>query len=379
MSSDGADVWDMTCASCGATIDAGDRFCPACRMPNIAGRHHPRFGPPDPELPPLVAPRTVGKGERPCPRCEAGVRSRDNYCRSCGLDISGMAPPLPEGRTVGVWTAPGPHGPDWYRSLGFMSFVLRSVLCVVALAAVAVAALSLVINRNLGGSMPWPRAAGGGVDWAELQTWSGILAACQIALLALATVLLIGWTRRAYRNLPALDVSGLLLHRRWAVVGWLIPVVNLFVPKRILDDTWRASDPAGRPWSNGWQRTSVPVANQLWLVLGAVGLPVVVLLELQLAVFGTLPPSGSSVHSTQTLYLVLVVAQVLVVLSAAMIARVVGTIDDRQRERAVVLGPAVPFPGLTAVPAAAEEPTPTAATTDPVLIRSINSGAAGRY
>jgi hypothetical protein len=290
-----------------------------------------------------------------------------------------MAPPLPEGRTVGVWTAPGPHGPDWYRSLGFMSFVLRSVLCVVAISSVAVAMLSLLIYRNLDGSMPWPKAVGGGADWAELQAWSGILAACQLALLALATVLMVGWTRRAYRNLPTLDVSGLLLHRRWAVLGWLIPVVNLFVPKRILDDTWRASDPVAPPWSNGWQRSSVPVANQLWLVLGAVGLPVVVLLQLNLSVFGALPPGGTSMHSTQTLYLVLVVAQVLIVLSAALIARVVGTIDDRQRERAVVLGPAIPFPGLSAVPATAEIATPEPEATDPVLMRSLNSGAAGRY
>jgi Domain of unknown function (DUF4328) len=348
-------------------------------MPNIAGRHQPKFGPPDPELPPLVAPRLVGKGERACPRCEAGVRLNDNFCRSCGLDLSRMAPPLPEGRVVGVWTSPGPHGSEWYRSLGFMSFVVRSVLWVAALAAVAAAGLGLVINRNLGGAMPWPKSAGGSVDWAELQAWSGILAACQLALLALASVLLIGWTRRAYRNLPALDVSGLLLHRRWAVLGWLIPVVNLFVPKRILDDTWRASDPEARPWSDGWQRVSVPVANQLWLVLGVVALPVVVLIQLQLGVFGTLPPTGSSTNSTQTLYLVLAVAQVLLVLSAALIARVVGTIDERQHERALVLGPAVPFPSRVeahAEPAAAVEPSTPA---DPLLVRAANSGPAGLY
>jgi hypothetical protein len=348
-------------------------------MPNIAGRHHPRFGPPDPELPPLVAPRLVGKGERACPRCEAGVRLADNYCRSCGLDLSRLAPPLPEGRVVGVWTSPGPHGSDWYRSLGFMSFVVRSVLWVAALAAVAAAGLSLMINRDLGGGLPWPKQAGGTIDWPDLQAWSGILAACQLALLALASVLLIGWTRRAYRNLPALDVSGLLLHRRWAVLGWLIPVVNLFVPKRILDDTWRASDPEARPWSDGWQRASVPVANQLWLVLGVVALPVVVLLQLQLSVFGALPPTGPSTHSTQTLYLVLAVAQVLLVLSAALIARVVGTIDDRQHERALVLGPAVPFPSRAQVPAGTGEAAEVSAAVDPVLVRSANSGPAGLY
>ncbi len=155
-------------------------------------------------------------------------------------------------------------------------------------------------------------------------------------------------------------------------------MVNLFVPKRILDDTWRASDPDAHPWSDGWQRVSVPVANQLWLVLGVVALPVVVLLQLQLGVFGTLPPT-SSTNSTQTLYLVLVVAEILLVLSAALIARVVGTIDERQHERAVVLGPAVPFPSRAEVAVEPGKTAPPVEGDDPVLVRSVNSGPAGLY
>ena len=366
----------MTCASCGATIDVGDRFCPACRMPNLAGRHHPKFGPPDPELPPLVAPRIVAKGERPCPRCESGVRTPDHYCRSCGFDLSGLAPLPPEGRTVGVWTVPGPQGTDWYRPLGVVTFLLRAALTLSALCAVAVGALSLTIYRDLGGGFSWPRASGRTTDWAGLQALGGFLAAGQIALLLVAGVLLIAFTRRAYRNLSALDVVGLRLSRRWAVIGWLIPVVNLFVPKRLLDDTWRASDPAARPWTDGWQRASVPVPNQLWLVLGVVALPVVVLIELQLSILGSLPPANSAVHSTQTLYLVLAVAELLLVLSAALVGRVVGTIHERQRERVAVLGPAAPL----RVPQAEAAPPPEEpAATEPVLVRSLRSDPAGLY
>ena len=365
----------MTCASCGATIDAGDRFCPACRMPNVAGRHHPKFGPPDPELPPLVAPRVVAKGERPCPRCEAGVRCHDHYCRSCGFDISALAPLPPEGHTVGVWTVPGPDGTDWFRPLGVLSVATRAVLTFSALCAVAVAALSLTTFRDLGGGFLWPRSARGLTDWSELQAWGGSLAAAQLVLILVAGLLLIAFTRRAYRNLPALDVVGLRLSRRWAIVGWLIPVVNLFVPKRLLDDTWRASDPHAMPFADGWQRTSVPVPNQLWLVLGVVALPVVVIVQLQLSIFGSLPPAATSTHSTQTLYLVLAVAELLLVLSAAMIGRVVGTIHDRQRERVAVLGLAAP---LASAAAPEEEPEPPVAH-DPVLVRTLQSDAAGLY
>ena len=366
----------MTCASCGATIDAGDRFCPACRMPNLDGRHHPKFGPPDPELPPLVAPRVVGKGERPCPRCASGVRAPDHYCRSCGLDLSGLTPLPPEGRTVGVWTVPGPQGIDWYRPLGIVSFLARLALTLSALAALAVAALSLTISRQLGGPVPWPK--GRTTDWAATQAWAGTLAAAQLAILVVSVVLLIAFTRRAYRNLPALDVVGLRLSRRWAVIGWLIPVVNLFVPKRLLDDTWRASDPSARPWTDGWQRASVPVPNQLWLVLGVVALPVVVLIQVQLSILGSLPPGSSSVHSTQTLYLVLAVAEVLLVLAAALVGRVVGTIHERQRDRVAVLGIAAPLQAAPPEP----EPHPLegpAAADEPVLVRSLRSDPAGLY
>jgi hypothetical protein len=367
----------MTCASCGATIDAGDRFCPACRMPNLAGRHQPKFGPPDPELPPLVAPRVVAKGERPCPRCEAGVRRHDHYCRSCGFDLSGLAPLPPEGHTVGVWTVPGPDGTDWYRPVGVLSFLTRTVLALSALCAVSVAAMSLTTIRDLGHRTLWPRSAGGLTDWSALQGWGGTLAAAQLVLIVLATLLLIAFTRRAYRNLPALDVVGLRLSRGWAIVGWLIPVVNLFVPKRLLDDTWRASDPHAMPFAEGWQSSSVPVPNQLWLVLGVVALPVVVIVQLQLSIFGSLPPSTASTHSTQTLYLVLALAELLLVLSAAMIGRVVGTIHDRQRDRVAVLGLAAP---LAASAPPEEEPVPAEPVTrDPVLVRTLQSDAAGLY
>ncbi len=178
-------------------------------MPNLGGIHHPRFGPPDREPLPIVAPRVLAPGHRPCPRCADGFRSRDHYCRSCGFDVSGLAPPPPEGRTVGVWTSPGPQGSDWYRSLSVLTVALRGVLTLIAVCAVAIAAVSAMVSDDLTGHMPWPTGTHGTTDWASLQSWSGTLAVAQLALIALATLLLVAWTRRAYRNLPALDVTGL--------------------------------------------------------------------------------------------------------------------------------------------------------------------------
>src|SRR5215831_11648175 len=129
----------MKCASCGAVIRDLDRFCPVCRMPNFSGRYRPCFGPDAPEPPPIVRPRVVSPGERPCPRCAAGIQDGDHYCRSCGLDVDRLAPLPPEGRTVGVWTTPGPGGMEAYRPLH-----RRTAALLILLALVSAAGLALV-------------------------------------------------------------------------------------------------------------------------------------------------------------------------------------------------------------------------------------------
>jgi hypothetical protein len=50
--------------------------------------------------------------------------------------------------------------------------------------------------------------------------------------------------RRAYRNLPALGAESPRFSSGWAVGAWFVPFLNLVRPKQIMDDIWRASDPA---------------------------------------------------------------------------------------------------------------------------------------
>ncbi len=318
----------MDCASCGAVIDTGDRFCPACCLPNIGGIHQPRFGPPEREPGPMFVARVVEPGRRPCPRCGDGIRASDHYCRSCGIEVASLRPLPPPGRTVGVWNGPGPHGDDWYHPMAVWTAGLRLVLAVVALISLAVVANSLLVDQALGGWVPLLGTRGPHPNWAELQSWSGNLAALQLGLIAFATVLVIGWTRRAYRNLAPLNVVDLRFKPRWAVLGWLIPGVNLVAPKQILDDTWRASDPAVAPYApglSGWRRTPAPTAHHLWWICTLVGLPVVVLTELQLSLAGTLPPTTTTgIHQARMGYLLLAGSQALVVFAAILLIRLLG-------------------------------------------------------
>jgi hypothetical protein len=310
-------------------------------MPNMQGIHHPKFGPADKPVPPNVVPRVVSAGLRPCPRCSSGIRVRDHYCRSCGFDVSTLPPPPPEGRSVGVWTVPGPEGVVPYRPLSGHTTALRGVLALLGCSAVAMTLLSLTVARALGTWLPWPRLHH--PEWSELQTWGGLLAIVQLTLIAMVTLLVVLWTRRAYRNLPALHVTGCRFAPRWATLGWLIPGVNLVVPKLVLDDTWRASEPKARPWTTSWRQAPVPAALHLWMICSLAALPVVVLVQIQLSMMGSLPPSPKMVSSTETLYLVLALAEVLLVGCCVLLWRVVGMITERQRERAYVLGPAAPL------------------------------------
>ncbi|MFL6216048.1 MAG: DUF4328 domain-containing protein [Blastocatellia bacterium] len=64
----------------------------------------------------------------------------------------------------------------------------------------------------------------------------------QLVAFAAATIVFLFWLHRAYKNLRPLGAEP-RYSPAWAVAAFLIPVVNLFLPFLILQETWRASDP----------------------------------------------------------------------------------------------------------------------------------------
>jgi uncharacterized protein DUF4328 len=84
-------------------------------------------------------------------------------------------------------------------------------------------------------------------------------------LAALTGMLYISWLWRAYGQ-----ASGPRTYRRgWVLVGWLIPVVNLWLPPRIVHDVWVSS---GRFSIAGRQSVALIVTAWWFSVLGAIGL-----------------------------------------------------------------------------------------------------------
>lgn len=112
------------------------------------------------------------------------------------------------------------------------------------------------------------RASTVGVMEAELgrsDARLAVVAVAQFVLFLVASAFFIRWFHRAYGNLEALGVQSLRYGKGWAIGAWFIPILNLFRPKRIADDIWRASDPRRDPADGaGWRDTKVPALFAWW-------------------------------------------------------------------------------------------------------------------
>jgi len=95
-----------------------------------------------------------------------------------------------------------------------------------------------------------------------------ISGALQLAMIVVGAVAFLVWFSPAYKNLTALGADGLRFSSGWAVGAWFVPVLNLWRPKQIADDIWRASDPTEEAdQGDVWRNKAVPALLHLWWVL----------------------------------------------------------------------------------------------------------------
>jgi len=86
----------------------------------------------------------------------------------------------------------------------------------------------------------------GVADWVSAVNASyGAVWLRLIAMLATAAALLT-WMWRARINAERLNPAEHRLSRAWAIGGWFCPVVQLWYPRVVMDDLWRASRPDER-------------------------------------------------------------------------------------------------------------------------------------
>jgi hypothetical protein len=92
-----------------------------------------------------------------------------------------------------------------------------------------------------------------------------IVAGIQGIVFVLTCIAFLFWFSRAYRNLEPLGAGVRRFGQGWAVGSWFLPIVNIWFPKQIANDIWRASDPeAPRDQASTWRNASVPGLYLAW-------------------------------------------------------------------------------------------------------------------
>ena len=84
----------------------------------------------------------------------------------------------------------------------------------------------------------------------------------------------ITWFFRAYVNTERLGARQLRATKGWSIGVWFIPFLNLIRPKQLMDDIWRASDPALPAGEvHDWQQAPIPaLLNGWWAMFLIAGL-----------------------------------------------------------------------------------------------------------
>ena len=90
------------------------------------------------------------------------------------------------------------------------------------------------------------------------------------------------WLGRARRNADRIAPDQQRLSSVWVWLGWIVPIVNFWFPKQVIDDVWRSTvgDPA-EPRTGWWWGTFITAEVLIWFrglfatVLGSIG-PVVI-------------------------------------------------------------------------------------------------------
>ena len=147
----------------------------------------------------------------------------------------------------------------------------------------------------------------------------------QMACYVLCMVAFLAWYGRAYRNLSRLGARGLRWSNGWAIAYWFIPIANLFRPKQVVNDIWRASDP-DLPKGAGWGGR-VPAVIHWWWALWLISS------FAERILFSRSMEAGDSPSEFVSLSQTYIVWDLIDVIPAALAFLVVRKITARQEER----------------------------------------------
>ncbi|HKP14042.1 MAG TPA: DUF4328 domain-containing protein [Blastocatellia bacterium] len=135
----------------------------------------------------------------------------------------------------------GPYAPSRPRANLLMAFLAVNVVVQAAAIASAFMHIDLLYKLMSYGIIEQLSPAARAQQHAS-EARETLMRVIQLAAFAASAVVFLFWLHRAYKNLKPLGAEP----RRspgWAVGAFLVPMVNLFLPFLVAQETWRASDP----------------------------------------------------------------------------------------------------------------------------------------
>jgi hypothetical protein len=162
-------------------------------------------------------------------------------------------------------TAPPPPTPRRpYQSLHVLGRTITAmfvaVACLTALALVALINQAAVIDRIQKGR----RVTVDETNLADLWVALTLLPQALVSV-ALAVVVII-WLWRAYTNIDVLGAGPKRYGRGFTIGAWFIPIGSFFMPKQLINDTWRAADPRA-PGNPMWTKLPIARISSVWWVV----------------------------------------------------------------------------------------------------------------
>lgn len=159
------------------------------------------------------------------------------------VDWPGSPPVAPVGGFgPSGWPAASPVGVRRFQPVSQLGDASIVLVCLTALAMVGSTAAdwnTYLVSRNHSGDAPTVAAA----DLSQADLLSAVMAIPLLGLLVMSGVVFLWWLWRARANAELLCHTAHRRSRGWVIGAWVCPVVNLWFPKQIVDDIWRASDP----------------------------------------------------------------------------------------------------------------------------------------
>lgn len=204
-----------------------------------------------------------------CPDCAEDVKAAARVCRFCGYRFDepdlGTRPATPEAeRRAQPESALEPStAADPPRALDRLARLAIAGLIV----AILIELLNLAADGNYL-SIVQRLLDGEGVSPMEIDDADRLVLVAGIAIatayLLVGPLTILPWFFRAYRNLGRRGTVSLRYKPGWAVGAWFVPILQLWRPKQIANDIWRASPADAEISSEAWHSRPVAAIVHWW-------------------------------------------------------------------------------------------------------------------